>query len=506
LSWLDYAAQRLVACVYEHDGRLWFEEALTCAGIERPALHSILQATSDLCLLFDALVPEGKRVLFLAADVYEASRRLSVAPRTLWQLDHLLQPSFVIEGQPLVLYDLVVFLWHVHHQAVELTQHDRIALRVAKRVFPSLHIVPREGPEGDLRVELLDYLAWYWDLEQKSAIPDAKTHYVPGEGLEEWAKCDLATQARLSFVWWLDSPAWVDLVAPDCRTGEISQPREEARQRLARVLQALKPDQWYPINAVLALLWESTLSSQAPASSVVASRSQVRAEAVRERWLRADGLVYQGMLASTLHELGIVTLGYHRSPETLDVRLQPDLLQLTTLGKDVLSSPLIDFPPGETQVPAEDHPLIVQPNFEVLALAPDMLALYSLLPFVEIQQIERVSRMRLTQTALDNGMRLGHKSDHIIALLERLSKKDLPQNVQYSLHEWAKKHLSAQLSQVVLVEVPTEYAAHALSRLEGFGDLGVRQIAPCCFAVNPARLPDVRCFFFQNRISFRIVE
>jgi tetratricopeptide (TPR) repeat protein len=506
LNWLDSAAQRLVACVYEHEGRQLFEEALTCAGIERPALHAILQATADLGLLFDALVPGGKRVLFLAADVYEASKRLSVAPRTLWQLDHLLQPSFVFAGQPLLLYDLVVLLWHVSHLTVELTKNDSIALRVAKKVFSFLHILPREGPEGDLRVELLDYLAWYWDLEQKSVIPDVKTHYVPGEGLDEWAQYDLATQARLAFVWWLDSPEWVDLVASDCRTGEIPQPREEARQVLVRALQALKPEEWYPISDFLVLLWESALSSPVPASSAVVSRSQVRSEAARERWMRADGLLYQGMLASTLHEIGIVTLGYHHSPETLDVRLQPDLLQLTQLGKDVLSSPLMDFPPEGTQAPADDHPLIVQPNFEVLVLAPDMRALYSILPFVEIQQIERVSRLRLTQTALDNGMRQGHKSDRIIALLAGLAKKGLPQNVEYSLQEWARKHLSAQLSQVVLIEVPTEYAAQALSRLEGFGDLGMRQLAPCCFAVNPARLPAVRRFFFQHGISFRVVE
>lgn len=494
LNWLDSAAQRLVACVYEHDGRLPFEEAITCIGIERPTLHSTLQATSDLGLLFDAVVPGGKRVLFLAADIYEASKRLSVAPRTLWQLDHLLQPSFVCEGQPLLLYDLVVFLWHVSHLTVELTKNDSIALRVAKKVFSFLHILPREGPEGDLRVDLLDYLAWYWDLEQKSAIPDVKSHYVPGEGFDEWAQCDLATQVRLAFVWWLDSPEWVDLVASDCRTGEISKPREEARQDLVRALQALKPEQWYPVSDFLALLWESALSSP------------VRAEAARERWMRADGRMYQGMLASTLHELGIVTLGYHRSPETLDVRLQPDLLQLTQPGKDVLSSPLMDFPPEETRRLAEDHPLVVQPNFEVILLSPDMQVLYCILPFVDIQQVERVSSLRLTQTALDNAMRQGQKNDHIIALLGRLAKKGLPQNVEYSLREWARNHLSAQLSQVLLVEVPTESAAQALRRLEGFGDLGARQIAPCCFAVNPARLSDVRRFFFQNGISFRIVE
>ncbi len=93
-------------------------------------------------------------------------------------------------------------------------------------------------------------------------------------------------------------------------------------------------------------------------------------------------------------------------------------------------------------------------------------ALYRVLPFVEGQHIERVSRVRLTQAALHDG--IGHEwsIEKIMATLTELSQKELPQNVTYEMAAWASKHRAAQLSQVVLIEVSSESVAEAVCRLE----------------------------------------
>lgn len=508
LSQLDFSLQRLVACVYEHGGQLSVEEALAATGIERSDLAPLVQLSSALCLLFDTFVSGGKRLLYIPPDVYEASQSLSVAPRTLWQLDHFLEPGFIRDGQPDLLYDLAIMLWHVYHLTIEPTQDKRIPVRMAKKIIPYLHILPREEEGMDWRVELIDYLAWYWRLVKTSTIAELKPHYLPGEYLPLWANCDLVTQARLAFIWWLGSPEWVDLVAADCQTWDVAQEYEDARQSLILALQMLKPGQWYPTTAFLNILWERWISSKSSGSST-RSRSAASAQGpAYERWMRTDGAVYRSMLASTVHELGLVALGYHQPPKTTEARLYPDLLQLTELGKTVLFSKLKGFPPDEKE---QDHEvsrsLIVQPNFEIMLLHPDMQALWSILPFVELLQIERVSKLRLDKAALHRGLAQGQNIDRIIEVLGNLSQKELPQNILYTLRDWASKHLSAQLSRVVLIEVPNEYVAQAMSCLAGFQELGIRQIAPCLFAVlDPTRLLDVRRFLLQNNISTRILE
>jgi hypothetical protein len=225
--------------------------------------------------------------------------------------------------------------------------------------------------------------------------------------------------------------------------------------------------------------------------------------------MRADGLNYTGMLASTLHELGIVALGYHQVPDRdLETRLSPDLVQVTGVGSAVLSSTLSGFPSGEPpSVSTEQRTLFVQPNFDLLFLVPDVRAVYRTLPFVAIQQIERTSRMRLTQDALHDGMGQGWDIDQVIATLSELSQQEeLPQNVLYTLRDWASKHKSAQISQVVLIEVPSEGIADAVCGMEPLRRLGVRKVAPLCLAVlDPARLLDVRQALLKEGVAVRMV-
>jgi hypothetical protein len=168
--------------------------------------------------------------------------------------------------------------------------------------------------------------------------------------------------------------------------------------------------------------------------------------------------------------------------------MKSHLLQVTNVGQTVLSSTLQGFPTEEhPSVDASQPSLVVQPNFELLFLAPDHLrAIYQILPFVEIQQIDRVSRARLTRAALHDGMGFGRSIEQVIAILSELNQKnELPQNVIYELNDWARKHQAAQLSQVVLIELSSESVTEAVYRLESVRELGVRRVG-----VNPDFAPE----------------
>ncbi|HEX8728017.1 MAG TPA: helicase-associated domain-containing protein, partial [Ktedonobacterales bacterium] len=119
----------------------------------------------------------------------------------------------------------------------------------------------------------------------------------------------------------------------------------------------------------------------------------------------------------------------------------PDAFMLTDLGYEALHGEL-----GASQQPSP-RSLIVQPNFQAILMEPHMPALYWLARFASMEQIGRVSRFTLTREALHNGLsRQGPNAsiDDVIAFLEAHNQKTLPQNVIYTLRDWARQFREAQ--------------------------------------------------------------
>ena len=80
-------------------------------------------------------------------------------------------------------------------------------------------------------------------------------------------------------------------------------------------------------------------------------------------------------------------------------------------------------------------------------------------------------------------MRTGLSIDAIIEILQTRCKNELPQNVAYSLRDWAKQYREAVISQVYLIEVP-EALTESLITHEKLQKQGVHQIAPGIVAVG----------------------
>ena len=166
-------------------------------------------------------------------------------------------------------------------------------------------------------------------------------------------------------------------------------------------------------------------------------------------WYKLDGQIILGMLSSTLHELGMITLGYQRPqvPED-DEPVNPDAFMLTDLAAAVLQTK------GETTktaIPTNERSLIVQPSFELLRRQPDLQTVYSLLPFALINQVGIVSRLTLTRLSVLRGLEAGRNIGQIIKILEDHSQQELPQNVVYTLrYIWTKSYKEVTISQFPL--------------------------------------------------------
>jgi len=221
-------------------------------------------------------------------------------------------------------------------------------------------------------------------------------------------------------------------------------------------------------------------------------------------WYKSDGEIIIGMLNSTLHELGIVTLGYQQPQLTKkDEPVNPDAFMLTDLATTVLQT--AGKPSYSSAIPANGRSLIVQPSFELLLLQPDLPTVYSLLPFAQVNQIGIVSRLTLTRNSVLRGLEAGRNIEQIIKILEEHSQKELPQNVLYTLRDWTKSYKEVTISQVLLLDVPSEAIANEICSSPKLSVFGLRRIAPCVIAVDSdTSLQDLRRALDKEGIVVRI--
>jgi hypothetical protein len=137
-----------------------------------------------------------------------------------------------------------------------------------------------------------------------------------------------------------------------------------------------------------------------------------------------------------------VALGYDRdAPPAAHEDVNPEAFMLTDLGYEALH--------GELGASRQLSPrsLVIQPNFQAFLMEPHMPALYWLVRYASMEQIGRVSRFTLTREALHNGLsRQGPDAtiDEVIAFLEGHNQKPLPQNVIYTLRDWARQLRESQ--------------------------------------------------------------
>jgi hypothetical protein len=103
---------------------------------------------------------------------------------------------------------------------------------------------------------------------------------------------------------------------------------------------------------------------------------------------------------------------------------------------------------------------------------------------VQVNQIAAASRLAVTKVSLLRGMATGYNIEQVIRALEEHSQKDLPQNVVYTLRDWARQYKEARISQALLLEISNEEVVAQLAASAKLQEFGIRQLAPNLLAVN----------------------
>jgi hypothetical protein len=512
LQRLDPPIRDLFKWLCEQGGKVSMQAVRKHTGYDDTTLLTALHQFEEYAVAFDTF-SEQERVLFVPSNTSLKKAATQTEPEVVpTGLIPLAAPPAGIQASSTpIVYDLAVIIGAIYQQNIEPTQAGKVPKRLAAKIQPMLHGLPRYRymDEEDAYMEMLFQIGQELGLVRLSqtSLEGIKARYEPGLQFEQWSQLDLTGQTRRLLECWTRSFSWLDIRGVNFRQYDpyYWNPMA-ARASLLEQLQKCTPGQWYSVASLLQTIWDKDPFELRPVQYNIRPADRRKTSAMRARWDSCEGEVYIGLLASTLYELGIVVPGYQEPglAET-DRFTNPDAFMLTDLGAAVLS-------PGDTtplKTPASplsngNRSLVLQPNFELLLLRPDMPTLYSLLPFAQVNQVEMVSRLTLTRASVLRGIEAGNDIEQILRILEERSQKEIPQNVAYTLRDWVKLYKDVKVSQVLLLEVSSEAVADEICLSPKLQTFNLRKLAPrVLIASNDINLQELRRILEKEGIIVR---
>jgi hypothetical protein len=472
------------------DGRAPLALVRVRLGISQSELSALLHSLEEYVLAFDTF-SQGERLLFIPMETLANLRRAEERPQASLGLRECAVPRAVRPAEPHFLWDLAALVASAHQSDIELTRSGLLPKRTAQRLVPTLVGERAHRREHDA----LDYLEML-KLEACElglvAAPvgtsKQRARLGPGPRIESWVRHDLVMQARRILRRWPVDRWWMDLPGAHYREWHsfyLEMPI--AREAVLKQLRACQPGVWYSVQSFLETLQGDDPFTLRPSQRYAGDAGFKMAEDLRAVWRHTDGEIIVGMLRSTLSELGVLALGYERdSVPGAEENINPDMFMLTEFGAEVLT--------GESsgsQQPSS-RSLVVQPNFQVLLMDAYMPALYWLVRHATLERIGRVSRFTLTRDSLRRGLRRGGDVESAVAFLGNHCQKALPQNVVYTLRDWARVEETVP-ARVALVEVSDEELARELVTSPKLQAFRLRAAGPRSVAIPlEASLSDLR--------------
>ncbi len=495
----------------EQGGRVGMDVVRKHTGYDDNTLYNTLHAFEEYALAFDTFTAGG-RVLFVPVDSYETLKKATAMKQPLEEHNEFVPistpPEVIQAGENAVIYDLAIITGAIYQQTIEPTQAGKVPKRIAAKIRPMLHGKERQRymDEDDLYLDMLFNLAQELGIMSlaRTTLDGVKPHYEPGPQLEQWSKLDIVEQTRRVLECWIKSFRWMEIVGINFKQWDpYSWNPMKARGSIVEHLRDCLPGQWYSVSSLLQKIWDKDPFELRPLQYNIRRTDRAKTSALRMKWNSSDGEYYIGLLSSSLSEFGMVELGFSNEARTGELQ-NPDAFMLTDLGSAVLSK---EVKPVVSPLSNGNAPryLVLQPNFELLLLQPDMPTLYSLLPFALVNQVNLVSRLTLTRTSVLRGLEAGVTIEKMLQVLEERCQKEVPQNVAYTLGDWVKLYKDVKISQVLLIEVSSEAIADEIYASTKLKKYNLRKLGSTVLAAsNDINLTDLRRALEKEGIAVRI--
>ena len=382
------------------------------------ALESQLLGTVRHVALGEYGIHQFDEVVVVFAELVDGARRaLRAEPPRLDDVHSL--------GVDLI-SDTSAFLSFVEHNPIRLTLSGKV-YRTAVRKLEESFILARSGAfPGPW---LFEYLFEFCQSQSMIERGPDRSVMLTVKG-KTWDRTPL--EKKLSRLLKFASGHWTTLVEPFHG--------ERLMQLFLDELKRLPLGEWVDVNAPAFAARNAYLATLDAAG--VRDRFQSRYQFAQQTGMRDPhqlALALTAWARERLYLFGLVDLA--------DADGKPALMRLTTLGAKALGLPI----PDEAQ--DRDSPLIVNPDFEII-LFPDG-ETYDLVTeldrFAERTSNDSVIRYRLTESSIEKAVAEGLDPAHILRTLSEKSRVEVPQNVIYSIGQWAEKVKFVSQSTVSLV-------------------------------------------------------
>ncbi|MGH2478278.1 MAG: helicase-associated domain-containing protein, partial [Ktedonobacteraceae bacterium] len=317
----------------------------------------------------------------------------------------------------------------------------------------------------------------------------------------------LVVRAWRCFRLWLELPFWNELAfLPDVVVRPGPSPLDSAHEevvysRLLVVDHVLRvtPTTWHALPAFIAymklhvpyLLFPRQYGARAERYSLGSNpygwdfRLRRGWLTHREGWHQVEGGFIRALLTGPLSWLGVVEQENTEHPDAFRLAQGAGLLASSATPE------VADLPGGR---------LVVQPNFDLVALAPvSESLLVELDAFAERVRLELIAQYRLNKASITRAVQMGLSAETIQHILEQAAGGTIPQNVQYSLVEWERQARRIEIWRgATLLEVDDPILLDELfSSLETSAWL-VRRLAPTLAEVAAVHLAQLQELLWQR--------
>jgi hypothetical protein len=353
-----------------------------------------------------------------------------------------------------------------------------------------------EGIKSELEAARLFFLRL---VAQALGLLEVRNETLHAARAADFFALSLAERTQRSFAAWLDGAFWNELLyLPGVSTRPL--PPETAHPQVLRARRVVlgllgeeAADGWVSRRALLALarlrqphlLFPQRGKGQVDCYTAAGNPYGVDFRprggwfALQENWLRVEGAFVAAVLEGPLFWLGALDVDEAASGEIVAYRLS--LVGRALLDKEV-------WPPALTAT--DGGRVVIQPNFEVLALPPLREALlYFLDGVTERQSLDQVALYRLTRERWLSALQQGIDAAQLIEQLEALAQAPMPQNMRYTLLEWERQAQQIRLHrEVALLEVQDAALLDALLADATLAPLLLRRLTPTAALVEGRRL------------------
>lgn len=370
--------------------------------------------------------------------VPEFVRRHLPPPETLIESTQW-QPDRIQAGVPaFLLRDLYLYWDFVRQNEVPFIQAGFVGKRPLKAINELL-LIPDPMLDSVRREDETERLFLLRQMLQELGLVHQKEGYLrpivedPLHIPEFWAATSLQQLGECVRVW----PQFEGNVPSGGEISNFSPRYAHARQALLDTLKDYS-DQWFEAEELLEYILIKDMDFLFPEHSRIANYRGSwyhsysgnyyygSTSALLERMEELESRFVKSCLTGFLHQAGVVDLGYD-GDSLQGFRLSP-------AGRALLTEEVVE-PPDQEQ-PGK---IIVQPNFQVMAIGPvglDTLAWLDL--FAVRENVDRgVFEYRLSRESIYHAQQLGMEVTGIQRFLEQAADMPLPQNVRRSLSEWA---------------------------------------------------------------------